>query len=86
MLWYLHVCAVNGVVVQTYSDAASGTMEENADGSGQFSEVVLRPQVTVQSADMKTKALQLHDEAHRMCFIARSVNFPVRHEPTINHS
>jgi organic hydroperoxide reductase OsmC/OhrA len=85
MLWYLHVCAVNGVVVQTYTDAASGTMDENADGSGQFSEVVLRPHVTVQTADMKVKALALHDEAHRMCFIARSVNFPVRHEPTIHH-
>lgn len=85
MLWYLHVCAVNGVVVQTYTDAASGTMDENADGSGQFSEVVLRPHVTVQTADMKAKALALHDEAHRMCFIARSVNFPVRHEPIINH-
>ncbi len=85
MLWYLHVCAVNGVVVQTYTDAASGTMDENADGSGQFSEVVLRPHVTVQTADMKVKALALHDEAHRMCFIARSVNFPVRHEPIINH-
>jgi organic hydroperoxide reductase OsmC/OhrA len=84
MLWYLHVCAVNGVVVETYSDAASGTMDENADGSGQFSEVVLRPHVTVQTADMKVKALQLHDEAHRMCFIARSVNFPVRHEPTVS--
>lgn len=85
MLWYLHVCAVNGVVVQTYTDAASGTMDENADGSGQFSEVVLRPHVTVQTADMKVKALALHNEAHRMCFIARSVNFPVRHEPTIHH-
>lgn len=85
MLWYLHVCAVNGVVVQTYTDAASGTMDENADGSGQFSEVVLRPHVTVQTADMKVKALALHDEAHRMCFIARSVNFPVRHEPIISH-
>jgi organic hydroperoxide reductase OsmC/OhrA len=84
MLWYLHVCAVNGVVVEKYTDDASGTMDENSDGSGQFSEVVLRPQVTVQSAGMKDKAMRLHDDAHRMCFIARSVNFPVHHLPTIH--
>lgn len=84
MLWYLHVCSVNGVIVESYTDAATGTMDENKDGSGQFSEVILRPHVTVRSADMKENALRLHEEAHRMCFIARSVNFPVHHEPTIH--
>ena len=80
MLWYLHLCATNGVVVIDYIDEASGTMEENKDGSGQFTEVILRPVVTVRDESMITKANQLHDEAHRMCFIARSMNFPVRHE------
>jgi organic hydroperoxide reductase OsmC/OhrA len=82
MLWYLHLCAVNGVVVQQYHDRAAGVMRENEDGSGEFTAVTLRPHVVVQHADMKAKALELHEEAHRMCFIARSVNFPVSHEPT----
>lgn len=81
MLWYLHLCSTNGVVVVDYSDESSGTMEENTDGSGQFTEVVLRPIVTVAEESMIDKANTLHDEAHHMCFIARSVNFPVRHEP-----
>ena len=50
MLWYLHLCAEAGVVVLSYSDDAVGTMEETADGSGRFTEVVLRPQVTIASA------------------------------------
>ena len=82
MLWYLHLCSDNGVIVTHYSDHATGTMNENGDGSGQFSEVTLHPQVIVKEASMIEKANALHGDAHRMCFIARSVNFTVRHEPT----
>lgn len=82
MLWYLHLCAVNGVIVTEYVDEATGTMQENKDGSGQFTEVVLKPQVTVKNASMIARANSLHHEANKMCFIARSVNFPVSHIPT----
>jgi len=83
MLSYLHVCAVNGVVVTAYRDRAGGTMEETGDGGGHFTEVVLRPVVEVAAAGMAEKARSLHEEAHRLCFIANSVNFPVRHEATV---
>jgi organic hydroperoxide reductase OsmC/OhrA len=83
MLWYLHLCAVNGVVVVEYADDASGLMEENADGSGVFTEVTLRPAVAIAAASDGIRALSLHEEAHRRCFIANSVKFPVRHEPRI---
>ena len=33
--------------------------------------------------DMIEKAAGLHREAHQRCFIASSVNFPVRHEPVV---
>jgi organic hydroperoxide reductase OsmC/OhrA len=81
MLWYLHLCAVNGVVVVNYHDDASGTMRENADGSGEFTEVILNPRVTVADKSMMDKANALHTKAHELCFIARSVNFPVKHKP-----
>jgi organic hydroperoxide reductase OsmC/OhrA len=83
LLWYLHLCAVNGVVVVDYEDAAEGIMQEREDGSGQFSAVVLRPVVTVAAAGMRAKAEALHHEANKFCFIANSVNFPVRHEPVV---
>ena len=86
MLWYLHLCAVDGVVVTGYRDDAVGTMTEDADGSGRFTEVVLRPQVTVRSPDMIGEAARVHRDAHEMCFIARSVNFPVRHQPAVTAS
>jgi organic hydroperoxide reductase OsmC/OhrA len=83
MLWYLHLCAVNGVVVTHYTDRSIGIMEENPDGSGQFTEVILNPEVTVTEESMVEKARNLHAESNKMCFIARSVNFPVRHRAKI---
>jgi organic hydroperoxide reductase OsmC/OhrA len=82
MLSYLHHCAVGGVVVTGYADDALGTMEQEGNG-GHFTEVVLRPEVTVASPDMVDAAVRLHEDAHRDCFIASSVNFPVRHESTV---
>jgi organic hydroperoxide reductase OsmC/OhrA len=82
MLWYLHLCSANGVTVLEYSDAASGDLQEDNDGSGEFVRVLLRPAVKVAAGD-GTKALALHSEAHRLCFIARSVNFPVDVAPEI---
>ena len=77
MLWYLHLCSVNRITVLEYTDNASGIMKENEDGSGEFSEVTLRPIVKVHADSDQPRALALHEDAHRFCFIARSVKFPV---------
>jgi organic hydroperoxide reductase OsmC/OhrA len=83
MLSYLHMCAVNGVVVTAYEDTASGTMQERPDGSGVFTRVVLHPRVTITAASDPARARALHHDAHEKCFIANSVNFPVDQEPEI---
>jgi organic hydroperoxide reductase OsmC/OhrA len=83
MLWYLHLCAEAGVVVVGYTDNPTARLEEAADGGGQFTELVLHPRITVTEAGMTQRAAELHADAHRLCFIARSVNFPVGHEPLI---
>ena len=82
-LWYLHLCAMAGVVVTSYIDHAEGEMEETVDGGGRFRHVVLRPEVTITSGSDAAKARELHAEAHAKCFIANSVNFPAGHEPRI---
>lgn len=81
MLWYLHLCATAGIVVTDYADEAEGTMVEDANG-GRFERVVLRPRVTISAGDA-AKAAALHHEAHRLCYVANSVNFPVDCEPSI---
>jgi organic hydroperoxide reductase OsmC/OhrA len=86
MLWYLHLCAVNKVVVLDYEDHAGGIMEETADGGGRFLEVMLRPAITVTTESDIETAKRLHHDAHEKCFIANSVNFPVGCEPVIRRA
>ena len=80
MLWYLHLCSENGIVVLDYKDQAVGTMAETEDGSGHFTEVKLFPIVTLADESQVELAESLHAQANKMCFIANSCNFPVRHE------
>jgi len=67
--------------VVEYIDNAVGTMTEDENGSGRFSEVTLNPIVTVTEGSMIDKANELHNEAHKMCFIANSCNFAIKHSP-----
>lgn len=86
MLWYLHLCSTNGLVVSRYRDAASGTLTLGADGSGAFSNVTLAPEVVLDAGhdeDARQRALALHEAAHHMCFIAKSVAFEVSIEPSV---
>lgn len=82
-LWYLHLCSDAGVNVLAYRDAATGQMVENADGSGQFSNVHLHPHVTISADSDAAVANSLHGKVGAMCFIARSVNFKIHHTATI---
>jgi len=83
-LWYMGLCAAAGIVVVAYADDADGEMiEETPGGAGRFVRVTLRPRVTVAAGADRDKALALHEVAHRNCFVARSVNFPVQHAATV---
>ncbi|WP_280267664.1 OsmC family protein [Nocardia wallacei] len=81
MLWYLHLCTEAGIVVTDYRDTAEGTMNNQ-----RFLQVTLRPRVTITDPAHTDAARELHAEAHKRCFIANSMNFPVDHEPTITAS
>lgn len=81
MLWYLHLCATNKIVVTEYIDNATGIMEETENGSGKFTEVTLNPCVKITNVDFIKRANELHSEANKMCFIANSCNFNIEHNP-----
>ena len=83
MLWYLHLCSNAGVIVTAYADQPVGIGESAPDGTGRFLEAVLRPVVRITSTSNVELAETIHDKIHNYCFIARSVNFPVRHDVTI---
>ncbi len=83
LLWFLHLAAVDGVVVVDYRDEAVGRMRVESAGAGQFTDVLLHPRVQVQGGPDVTdeRVAAIHERAHEHCFLAGSVNFPVRHEP-----
>lgn len=82
-LWYLGLCAQAGVTVLSYRDRAEGMMEEEPGGAGQFTAVTLSPTVTITASSDPALAAALHERAHAMCFIARSVAFPIHYTPVI---
>lgn len=84
MLWYLGICARAGVVVHEYTDDSVGTMVSETGNKARFTSVVLRPRIVVAAEDQVEKAVELHEKAHEMCFIAQSVNFPVTVEPQVS--
>ena len=83
MLMYLHFCASNNITVVSYEDNPVGTMKEEGNGSGRFTDVILRPRIDILEDDKIKQAEELHHQAHEFCFIANSVNFPVSVEPKI---
>lgn len=85
MLVMLHLCADAGIVVTEYLDEAEGEMEEHGN-AGEFKRVLLRPKMRITDASRISEAAALHHRAHELCFIARSVNFPVEHQLVVTAS
>jgi organic hydroperoxide reductase OsmC/OhrA len=83
MLWYLHLCAQAKITVLAYRDDATGTMVEDEGGGGRFTAAVLKPVVTIAAGGDVARAEALHEDAHRLCFIANSVSFPVTIEAAV---
>ena len=79
-LSFVYVASTENVDILAYECDASGTLEWNEDGSGQMTEVVMEPVVTVR-ADAVDRVDALHERAHELCFIARSVSCTVTVTP-----
>lgn len=77
MLWYLHFAAEAGVLVSAYQDSPLGQGEVAHGGAGRFVAATLRPKITVAEGTDLALAGALHHRIHEVCFIARSLNFPV---------
>jgi len=83
MLWILHLCADAEIAITDYVDDASGEMAIHADAGGEFVSATLRPRMTITDAARVSEAMALHHRAHELCFVARSVKFPVHCEAEV---
>lgn len=82
MLWYLHLSHNAGILVTAYSDRPEGIGESEPSGAGRFIRATLRPQITLAPGQDQARADAVHGEIHKVCFIARSVNFPIEIDAT----
>jgi organic hydroperoxide reductase OsmC/OhrA len=81
MLTFLAIAARKRLVVDSYTDKATGYMEKNAAGKLAITRVVLRPQIEFSGASPSGEELdRIHEQAHDHCFIANSVLTSVRVE------
>lgn len=80
-LSYLHAAAAAGVVVTAMTVRGTAELTVHGDGSGEITAALLRAEVVLADEAQRAQADGLHTEAAQRCFIARSVNFPVTHEP-----
>jgi organic hydroperoxide reductase OsmC/OhrA len=83
MLWVLDLCADAGIRIMDYRDESEGIVAEHANGSGEFTRVVLRPRMTITDAMRASDAAEIHHRAHALCALARSVKFDVECEPPL---
>lgn len=79
MLTFLYLAAKQGYVVESYDDAALGTMTKNERGKLFMSKVALRPRIVFSGEKRPSDAelAQLHHHAHEECYIANSVRTEV---------
>lgn len=81
-LWYLHLCAINGVYIVAYTDDAEAEMEDHHPTKrGHITEMCLNPRITLKQGANLELAKKLHDLAHHECMVANSVNFPIYCKP-----
>lgn len=84
MLWYLHLCMDHGIVIEHYEDRPIGEMIENVDASGRISHIQLRPEIQISKGSIDL-AISLHEQAHKMCFIANSIHSEVNVSASISY-
>ncbi|HKY13719.1 MAG TPA: OsmC family protein [Microthrixaceae bacterium] len=81
MLWFLHLCAKNEIVVQSYVDDVVATLKVKGS-KGTVSSIALNVSVEVSSGDL-TLAESLFTKAGELCYVARSLSSPVTHTLSI---
>ena len=84
MLTFLAVAAKKRFIIDRYSDTGVGVLEKNVEDKMALTHVTLKP-VIIFGGTQKPSSVELqnmHDVAHRQCFIANSVKTKV----TIDYS
>lgn len=83
MMFFLAYARKDGLVVDSYRDAAEATLGKDERGKMSITDIVLRPAVSWSGDTVPDAAqiLDLHHRAHEACYIGNSVRSTVTVEP-----
>jgi peroxiredoxin-like protein len=76
------VARASKVEFSTLELEGSGTVDREG-GATRFTEIVLRPRVTIPAGGDRERTLRVLEKAERACLISASLNTPVRLEPEL---
>jgi len=85
MLWFMDIASRAGFRLNSYTDAAVGTMAKNAQGQLVVTHVLLKPITRFDAAHAPSAEVlnDLHHRAHASCFLANSVKTQIDCEPVL---
>ncbi len=83
MLWFLSLAAGKGFLVNEYLDHSEGILEKNSEGNLAMTRIIIRPVVIFDAdrAPNETDFIELHEKAHKKCFIANSIKSEILIKP-----
>ena len=82
MLTFLALAGRKSLHVLDYTCTATGLLEYT-EGRYSFTRITLKPRIVVERMDDREKALEIVEEAHKVCFVANSIRSEVILEPQI---
>lgn len=85
MLWFMNFASRAGFRLDSYTDAAVGTMAKNEQGQLVVTHVQLRPVTRFDAAHAPSSEVlaDLHHQAHAACFLANSVKTQIDCAPVL---
>ena len=81
MLTFLAIASKSKIVVNSYEDNAVATLDKNAEGIICVTRITLNPKITFETKPDDAKLKDLHQKAHKLCFIANSIKCEVEIKP-----
>lgn len=74
MLTFLAVASKKGLIVESYSDKASGILEKGENNKFYMTRITLKPDIVFKASSLdKAVVDHMHELAHASCFIANSI-------------
>ncbi|MGZ8465528.1 MAG: OsmC family protein [Candidatus Binatia bacterium] len=85
LLTLLAVAEFSKIAIVSCSSSAKGKLEKVEGGTNQITEIVVRPQVVIASANDLPRMARILEKAKENCFVSNSIKSAIKIEPEVFH-